>query len=146
MPIGLPPVFSRSQATFSASCHICHVLPVKEYMSFSLGKAGGPAPAWIQGMDNPVIANQSCMECHLARGRGTTDCAGCHSDGSATIEITERCEACHDDRVMVSPFQGMHCRNCHVEAFQDQDDRVHAVMQTRFGGPKAHATTSEGTP
>ncbi len=121
-------------ADFSAGCHVCHVLPLKQYLSFTAIRLGGRVPAWVEGLDNPVIADQSCLECHLSHGRGTTDCARCHQDGSPEIDITQRCEACHHDRAMTETFEGMHCRNCHVEAFHDQRARTRAAMHDRVRG------------
>lgn len=131
-------------STFQASCHLCHVLPVKEYLTYTAATVGAAPPAWVEGMANPVIADQSCLECHLSHGRGTTDCVRCHADGRSDIDITARCAACHHDRMMVSPFEGMHCRNCHVEAFQDHDERVGEAMQVRLGLADTGAAAEEG--
>ena len=117
--------------TFSASCHVCHVLPIKEYLSYTTLRGGADVPSWMESMENPVVAEQSCLECHLTHGRGSTDCVRCHADGSHDIDITERCEACHHDRMMERPFEGLHCRNCHVEAFHDRSVRVHTAMHDR---------------
>jgi len=127
-------------STYAASCHLCHVLPVREYLSYTAGVFTGTSPGWVEGLTNPVIAEQSCMECHLSTGRGDTDCAACHADGTTNVDVTERCEACHHDRGMVAPFEGMHCRNCHVEAFEDREARVAAIMRARLeGGHNAQA-------
>lgn len=128
--------------TFASSCHVCHVLPVREYLTYSAIRVGAPVPGWVAEIENPVVAEQSCLECHLAHGRGTTACVRCHSDGSTEVDITERCEACHHDRGMERPFEGMNCRNCHVEAFHDRDARIHSAMHGRVRG----STTEGGTP
>jgi hypothetical protein len=132
--------------SFAASCHVCHVLPVKEYLSFAAVRLGGDVPAWIEGLDNPVIAEQSCLECHLSHGRGSTDCAHCHIDGSKDIDITERCEACHHDQGMTAAFEGLHCRNCHVEAFHDQRARARTAMIDRMQGHSSGEKTGGGSP
>ena len=130
--------------TFSASCHVCHVLPIREYLSYTAIRVGAGVPSWVEAIDNPVVAQQSCLECHLTHGRGTTDCVRCHADGSKDIDITERCQACHHDQVMERPFEGFDCRNCHVEAFHDREDRVRTAMHDRvLGGSRPDR---EGSP
>ena len=129
--------------TFAASCHVCHVLPIKEYLSYTALRVGAEVPAWVEGIENPVIADQSCLECHLAHGRGTTDCARCHTDGSKDIDITERCQVCHHDQGMSQAFEGVHCRNCHVEAFHDQSDRVQTAMHDRVHGRSSGSPQQE---
>lgn len=125
--------------TFYASCHVCHVLPLRELLAFASQQVSETTPTWIEGLDNPVFAEQTCMECHLSRGRGVIDCERCHQDGGTEIELTERCDVCHDDRSVMPQFEGVHCRDCHVEAFQDQQVRLE-LAKSRKRSQRATAT------
>ncbi len=129
---------------FYASCHVCHVLPVKEYLSYGSARLVATVPGWISELHNPVVADQSCMECHLARGRGVIDCERCHPDGGEEVDLTERCEVCHEDRPIMPLFVGVHCRDCHVEAFLGQAERREGARSDRLSGHSAEDHEKQG--
>jgi hypothetical protein len=97
-------------------CHACHVIPLKEYLLMSASVWGLEAPRWVDTLEDPTIDQQSCMECHLGRGRGSLSCERCHEDGQREVDLTTRCETCHVDHPPIAPHQDQACRDCHVEA------------------------------
>ena len=114
-------------------CHTCHVLPVREYLSYGASRLHVSAPEWVQDMRNPTIGGQTCMECHLARGRGVIDCERCHTDGTRNADLTLDCNACHRGHDPLPPHDSVSCRDCHVEAFVGHHQRVEAVMNDKLG-------------
>ncbi|MBW1880477.1 MAG: hypothetical protein JRJ84_19145, partial [Deltaproteobacteria bacterium] len=95
---------------FGASCHVCHVLPLREYAAFWLGSTER-TPEW----ENPIVGGQTCLECHLLRSRGTLPCEGCHSEVLEGVRLTDKCQTCHLDRELVPPHHGHAvCRDCHL--------------------------------
>jgi hypothetical protein len=104
-----------------AKCHTCHVLPVREYLVSSLLAWGATPPDWVEEIDDPTIDGQSCMECHLARGRGSLACERCHVDGSRDVDLASRCDVCHTAHPALDPHDDQDCRDCHVEAMLPPD-------------------------
>lgn len=123
---------SAHSTDFASECHTCHVLPVKEYLAYTIGE---PVPDWVHELENPVIAQQTCEECHLQRGRGLIECHECHVDGSTGIDLTAGCESCHSDRHRLAPHDEAQCRSCHVEAYLGHEQRVRVAMRARKEQP-----------
>ncbi len=118
---------------FRAPCHVCHVLPTDSFLEFvSEGVLRRPAPAWVEDLGRPVIADQTCMECHLARGRGHIECERCHIDGDAPVHISRNCTLCHQTREPHGAHLKMDCRHCHVATHLDQDERRDLAMERKF--------------
>jgi hypothetical protein len=128
---------------FGASCHICHVIPLREYVGFWLGSTARE-PGW----ENPTVGGQTCLECHLLRSRGTLPCEGCHSEVLAGVRLTDKCQTCHVDRELVKPHRGHAvCRDCHVETYLDPQERAQGIMAAKLAGelpplPKRSLTVS----
>ena len=120
-------------------CHACHVIPLKEYLVMSASAWGLAAPAWVATIENPTIDQQSCMECHLGRGRGALPCERCHEDGKREVDLTSRCEVCHVDHPAIAPHQDQACRDCHVEAMLPQN-RHHMEAKMHEAVPAFHDT------
>jgi hypothetical protein len=115
---------------FGASCHVCHVIPLREYVAFWLGSTER-TPEW----QNPTIGGQTCLEFHLERSRGTLPCEGCHSEALAGVRLTEECQTCHLDRELVQPHHGkVVCRDCHVETYLDPRERAKGIMAAKLAG------------
>ncbi len=120
---------------FRAPCHICHVLPTDAYISFvAEGVLGAQAPAWMADLGRPVIADQTCQECHLGRGRGHIECERCHQGNETQVHITRNCELCHQSRRPCGSHSSMDCRHCHVATHLDQDDRRDFAMRAKYSG------------
>jgi hypothetical protein len=114
----------------AANCHACHVLPLKEYILTSAEAWGVRPPRWVDTLDDPTIAQQSCMECHLGHSRGGLPCERCHEDGQREVDLTARCEVCHVDHPAIAPHQNEACRDCHVEALLPPSrEHMEAEMQ-----------------
>jgi hypothetical protein len=122
---------------FDAGCHGCHVLPARQYLEHALGVVGVAAPDWVHDVENPVLGGQTCLECHLARGRGVVACEQCHAEGTLEVRFEERCEACHADRLPAGAHAGPACRDCHVEVYLDREGRVEHLMRQKLGGDHA---------
>jgi hypothetical protein len=118
---------------FDAPCHGCHVLPVKEYLQRTFATVG-VRPAFVDGVENPTFGGQTCLECHLARGRGALACEQCHAEGSVEVRLDERCEACHADRIPLYPHSKPACRDCHPEVYLDPHGRAEQLMADKLGG------------
>jgi len=115
---------------FGASCHVCHVLPLREYAAFWLGSTER-TPEW----ENPIVGGQTCLECHLLRSRGTLPCEGCHSEVLEGVRLTDKCQTCHLDRELVPPHHGHAvCRDCHVETYLDPQERARSIMAAKLAG------------
>ena len=114
---------------FDAECHTCHVLPVREYVVFMAASFGTETPEWASGLEDPVIGGQTCLECHLARGRGAVDCGTCHPAGTRVVDLSSNCEGCHAELTPRHPHRDQYCRDCHVETYLDPDERLHLLMQ-----------------
>lgn len=116
---------------FAANCHSCHVLPVREYtvaLSHRFGLSTSlEGPDW----ENPIIGGQTCLGCHVGRGRGAIACEHCHTDGQLDIRLNDRCEACHPERPS-HPHAGQVCRDCHVGAAMDNSHRTQSLMHQKL--------------
>jgi hypothetical protein len=117
---------------FNANCHGCHVLPVKQYLQYTFSRVG-LHPAFVDTMSNPIIGGQTCLECHLARGRGVIACEQCHTQGTLQVRLDERCPACHTDKTPLYPHSKPACRDCHAEVYLDAHGRVAKLMAAKLG-------------
>ena len=118
---------------FDAGCHGCHVLPVQQYLERGFATTGLGIPAWVEGVDNPVIGGQTCLECHLARGRGIIACEQCHVEGTLEVRLDQECEACHEERIPLHPHTDQACLDCHPEVYLDPHGRSERLMQEKLG-------------
>jgi hypothetical protein len=101
---------------FKASCHLCHALPVKQYLTYVAARVGTDVPDAVRRMKNPVIDDQSCLECHLSHGRGDIPCEKCHREGTSEVDTGIECAACHIGHTPIPPHDTSACRDCHPDA------------------------------
>ncbi|MEZ4239261.1 MAG: 4Fe-4S dicluster domain-containing protein [Myxococcota bacterium] len=109
-------------------CHRCHVLPVGAYVQ-ALGAEVGVQPTWDHA--DPVLGGQTCLGCHVGRGRGAIDCDRCHVPGEDRPDLRTGCVACHTQRPM-HPHDGAPCTACHVEAAMGHEARTEALMRAKL--------------
>ena len=109
---------------YNAECHACHVVPVKELLTYTASRAHLDIPEWVRDLENPTFGGQTCLECHLARLRGYIECERCHQDGTKDVVPTERCDVCHSGHRVITPHEALDCRQCHVETFRGQEGRA----------------------
>ena len=109
---------------YNAECHACHVVPVKELLTYTASRAHLDIPEWVHELENPTFGGQTCLECHLARLRGFIECERCHREGTTDVVSTEQCDVCHSGHTVITPHEALDCRQCHVETFRGQEGRA----------------------
>jgi len=100
---------------YASVCHACHVYGMEEYVAALFETAGLSAPRWTEGLQDPVLAQQTCLGCHSRVARPEIDCAVCHADGASEVIQVASCETCHVEQVPLAPHDGAPCAQCHLE-------------------------------
>ena len=131
---------------YNAECHACHVVPVKELLTYTASRAHMDIPNWVREMENPIFGGQTCLECHLARLRGFIECERCHRDGTKDVVSTERCDVCHSGHTVITPHEALDCRQCHVETFRGQEGRARERLLELRGVDLGPLSDSEEQP
>ncbi|MEQ1571929.1 MAG: hypothetical protein ABMA64_40250 [Myxococcota bacterium] len=126
-PLGEPP----HRTELGVECHRCHVVPVKEYLVAVSSVFGVEPPALVDRITDPTVGDQTCLGCHVGRGRGALDCDRCHLDGQATPDLSGGCTACHAERP-THPHDDQACRSCHVESTLGHRARTQALMRDKL--------------
>lgn len=112
-------------------CHRCHVVPLAEYTVALAAEVGVDARTWVEGWEDPTVGGQTCLGCHVGRGRGALDCDRCHRDGELRPDLTQGCPACHAEQPM-HPHAEQPCRVCHVESTLGHRARTEALMHEKL--------------
>lgn len=125
--VGPPP----HRTALGVACHRCHVVPVKEYAEALAAVIGAEPPAFAASITDPAVGGQTCLGCHVGRGRGALDCDRCHVDGELAPDLSTGCTACHSERPM-PPHGDQPCRECHVESTIGHRGRTEALMHAKL--------------
>ncbi len=109
-------------------CHTCHVLGVEPYLAAAFGTVGLQPPSWATGIEDPVIAGQTCLGCHMALGRRDLPCELCHDQGQGEVQRVTRCTSCHHEQVPVMPHDVASCDACHLDAIANPRGRAKMLL------------------